>query len=138
MLSSAEQVYAARPETVRAARWYCVDYLRHVLVGPDDAVEAVLDEVRLVVSELVTNAIQAAPTEVRLQIGAQTGHIRIAVSDSGAGTPVPGRPQPTSEHGRGLWIVEQTASRWGTTRQPDGKEVWAEIALPADIFSIDN
>ncbi len=137
-MPSAEQVYAPKPESVRSARWYCVDYLRQVLMGTDDAVESILDDARLVVSELVTNAVQADPTEVRLQIGATAGLVRIVVSDTGSGTPIAGQPQPTTEHGRGLWIVEQTALRWGTTKLPAGKQVWAEIALADDVLSLDD
>ena len=134
MLPSAEQVYPPKSESVRTARWFCVDYLRNVLVGTDDEVEAVLDDVRLIVSELMTNAIQARPTQVRLEIVAGVDHVRISVADDGAGTPTPRRPQSTTEHGRGLWIVEQIAKCWGTSSRPDGKEVWAEIALAPDLI----
>ncbi len=63
--------------------------------------------------------------------------MRISVIDDGAGTPKARRPQPTTEHGRGLWIVEQIAKSWGTTTRPDGKEVWAEIALAPDLMWIE-
>ena len=137
-MPSAEQVYAPKPESVRSARWYCVDYLRQVLVGTDDAVESILDDARLVVSELVTNAVQTDPTEVRLRVAATEGLVRIVVSDTGTGTPSSEHPHPTTEHGRGLWIVEQTALRWGTTTLPGGKEVWAEIAFAGDVLSLDD
>ena len=133
-MPSAEQEYPPKSESVRNARWFCVDYLRNVLVGTDDQVEAVLDDVRLIVSELMTNAIQARPTKVRLQIAAGTDHIRVSVADDGAGSPALRRPHATSEHGRGLWIVEQIAKSWGTDSRPDGKQVWADIALEPDLI----
>jgi anti-sigma regulatory factor (Ser/Thr protein kinase) len=131
-------MYAPKPESVRSARWYCIDYLRHVLVGADEAIESILDDARLVVSELVTNAVQADSGEVGLQISASGRYVRIVVSDTGSGEPVAGRPQATTEHGRGLWIVGQTAQRWGITSVPGGKQVWAEIPLGADIVSLDD
>ncbi len=39
-------------------------------------------------------------------------------------------PGTLDEFGRGLLIVGRLVMAWGTRRTPDGKTVWAEVALP--------
>ncbi|MGW0734198.1 ATP-binding protein [Streptomyces sp. NPDC002851] len=57
--------------------------------------------------------------------------LRIEVTDTRAEVPVPTsaeRPFPHSESGRGLFLVEALADRWGVQRGPvPCKTVWAEI-----------
>jgi signal transduction histidine kinase len=133
MYSSTEQVYRPRSDAVRSARWFCVEYLHGVLFGNDSDIDATVDDARLIVSELVTNAIQAHPTEIRLRVSYNAEYVRITVSDTASGTPAQQHPTATSEHGRGLRIVDQLAKRWGTAELAEGKQVWAEIALAADV-----
>jgi anti-sigma regulatory factor (Ser/Thr protein kinase) len=133
---SVAQVYPPQAEAVRDARWLCVDYLQQVLLGDDYAIESTLDDARLVVSELVTNAIRTETSEVRLEVDAAPDHVRIAVTDADPAVPVVAVATPSADHGRGLWIVDQIARRWGTTTLAAGKQVWAEIPLRDDIISL--
>ena len=81
----------------------------------------VLDDARLLVSELVANSVRHArigPDEtIRVTAEVQNGRLRVDVIDggSGSGPPVAGgiRPSPGSESGWGLFLVETLATRWG-------------------------
>ncbi|KUL23449.1 hypothetical protein ADL15_45540 [Actinoplanes awajinensis subsp. mycoplanecinus] len=86
---------------------------------------------RLITSELVSNAIVHAATELDLVIAYTGRYLRIAVQDGSPVTPlVAGKPPPTSAvmlpgTGRGLRVVGATAAHWGVTKIPSGKIVWA-------------
>ncbi|MGW3682217.1 ATP-binding protein [Streptomyces prasinus] len=60
------------------------------------------------------------------------GVIRIEVSDTHPGSPVPTAAAADEEHGRGLTLVDALAARWGVTgRTGPGKTVRAECATVA-------
>jgi CheY-like chemotaxis protein len=86
------------------------------------------DDGMLVVSELVTNAIRHAGTPCRLQLAADEAAVRIAVTDTGAGSPDPQPFSETESHGRGLRIIGAVSSAWGVDALPDGKIVWADLS----------
>ncbi|MEU6869519.1 SpoIIE family protein phosphatase [Streptomyces sp. NPDC046751] len=83
----------------------------------------------LVLSELVTNAIRHAggPVEVRL---IRAGQLTCEVSDPSATQPRMRRALLTDEGGRGLYLVAQLTSRWGSRYTRHGKTIWAEQPLP--------
>jgi anti-sigma regulatory factor (Ser/Thr protein kinase) len=90
-----------------------------------------LDDARLLVSELVTNSVRHAGLTPRDEIGLSvedTGAgIRVAVSDPGPGfRPEGARPAPTEESGWGLMLVDRIADRWGV-HGPGDTLVWFEI-----------
>ena len=81
----------------------------------------------LVASELVTNAMIHAGTDIDLIVSEHRQAIRIAVRDHSPDLPVE-QSGPSEEHGRGLTIVAGMSSAWGVL--PDtsgGKVVWAVI-----------
>ena len=88
---------------------------------------------RLVVSELVTNAIMhgAEPVEVEVVIRSEGDVVRLAVSDGDPDTSCVLAPITRSDRpgGRGLRIVSALTRCWGTTGRADGKTVWAEFIL---------
>jgi anti-sigma regulatory factor (Ser/Thr protein kinase) len=92
------------------------------------------DDAALVVSELVTNAVQhsgcAADQTIVFDASVTGGCVLISVHDPGrAATPPRVRDEPVAHAGGlGLRLVEQIARRWGWDR-PDGRLVWAELAL---------
>ncbi len=90
------------------------------------------DSVLLIVSELLGNAVKAAvgPT-ITLRLSWTPRRVRIEVADDSARLPVAKQPALTDEGGRGLLLVSQLATRWGSHRVGSGKCVWAEVALPA-------
>ena len=93
----------------------------------------------LLLSELVTNAVQAAratvndlPVNVRLS--ANRDRLLSEVWDSNVQPPVPrvlenGFPEVDAESGRGLFLVETLSERWGwyPTQNPGGKVTWCEL-----------
>jgi anti-sigma regulatory factor (Ser/Thr protein kinase) len=89
-----------------------------------------LEDVKLLVSELVTNAVrhpdQEGPIELELSVAGEG--IRIAVSDPGEGftKPTVGPPPPDALGGRGLLIVDRLASRWGVDPGRPTR-VWFEL-----------
>jgi anti-anti-sigma factor len=88
----------------------------------------------LVVSELVTNAVLHAGTDIDLSVALRGDYLHINVRD----TDPTGRPaiqeQPEGPGGRGLGLVDVYASAWGTRSSPDGKTVWAILrAVPVTL-----
>jgi len=92
----------------------------------------------LVVSELVTNAVQhSSSRSIRVTVSrAGPASVRVGVVDKSKGRPVLGAPPSRSwgskaddddESGRGLVLVEALAHSWGTDPLPWGKRVWAEL-----------
>jgi anti-sigma regulatory factor (Ser/Thr protein kinase) len=114
---------------------YAVTAARLALAALDDLLgESQAFDVRLLVSELVTNSVQharAGPDDsiaMRLSIGGEL--IRVEISDDGPGFEPPptdvGGFEPEPERGWGLFFVAQLASRWGVEPEGDGC-VWFEI-----------
>lgn len=86
---------------------------------------------RLIVSELVANAVVHAGTAVTVSWAVVAGRLRIEVCDDSVVVPTLAYADPVAERGRGLSIVAIMASRWGIDlRGGRGKAVWAEIDLP--------
>lgn len=87
-----------------------------------------LDKTRLLVTELTTNAVLHAHSPIRVSVMPEPGHVRVEVRDDDP-RPLadPQRPDPEAESGRGLWLVDSLATRWGVNANERGKTVWFEI-----------
>jgi anti-sigma regulatory factor (Ser/Thr protein kinase) len=92
------------------------------------------DDLRLLVSELVTNSVrhggvtELAAVTLRLSIGEHV--IRVEVEDSGPGfVPRAPAPSPDRTSGFGLVLVEQLTSRWGVDVSGPVR-LWFEIDVP--------
>jgi anti-sigma regulatory factor (Ser/Thr protein kinase) len=89
-----------------------------------------LDDLRLVVSELVTNSVlHGGLTDrdsITLSVNVRPDRVRVEVVDGGRGF-TQDSPQP-GNLGWGLPIVDRLADRWGTERTSETK-VWAEFTL---------
>lgn len=85
---------------------------------------------RLVLSELVTNAVRHANTPMEVTLTLRRPYLHVAVAD-GNRDPLQSarRPPSTAEGGRGLLLVREMAQRWGWLPAGSGKVVWA--LLPA-------
>lgn len=93
-----------------------------------------LDDVRLCVSELVTNAlVHGCPDtgSILLRFTVREGLLRVEVRDGVAGVPQQGHPGDDKESGRGLLLVGACADGWGVERQTTHKIVWAEFKIHA-------
>ena len=85
------------------------------------------DDARLVVSELVTNAVVHAGTMIELDVIIRDDVLRIEVTDCGADRPNVWTEDETS--GRGLPIVEAVGHAWGVVDLGSAKTVWCELSL---------
>ncbi len=117
------------PESVTSAR-HALDRLAEVL--PPEK----LEDLRLVVSELVTNSVRHARgssyDQILLSVSVSAGSVEGRVCDSGPGFEVPYNPKPRSDlkGGWGLPIVENISDCWGVERCVNGERlacVWFEI-----------
>jgi len=82
----------------------------------------------LVVSELVTNAIQHANTDIEIFLAADSGRLRVGVRDRNPAPPVTRTTAPDALGGRGLRVVEALARSSGAFPTVDGgKFVWAVL-----------
>ncbi|WP_374204230.1 SpoIIE family protein phosphatase [Streptomyces sp. HPF1205] len=83
----------------------------------------------LVLSELITNAIRytAGPIHVRLLFDRT---LICEVADASSTSPHLRHAASTDEGGRGLFLVAQLSTRWGTRYTPEGKVIWVEQEFP--------
>jgi anti-sigma regulatory factor (Ser/Thr protein kinase) len=113
------------PDAPRAARAAIGQWL------PASVPPNLLQDARLLISELVSNSVQhAGPAEgaaITVRAGTIDGVVWFDVADVGGRGSVTRRPpQPTN--GMGLNIVDAAASRWGTSHG-EGTHVWFELPL---------
>lgn len=95
------------------SRWRCDD---------------VLEDVKLLVSELVTNAVVHAGSDVEVAVRLLHDAVRIEVVDRAPAASLrPSDPSQDAESGRGLLLVETMASAWGVESVDGGKAVWFEV-----------
>ncbi|MFJ1753674.1 SpoIIE family protein phosphatase [Kitasatospora sp. NPDC088134] len=90
---------------------------------------ALTETVELLVSELVTNAVRVARSEVQLQL-IRVDKLLVEVSDDNHNLPSLEPAESLSEHGRGLNLVSKLSEKWGTARKAVGKVVYFEMPLP--------
>ncbi|MFJ1899266.1 SpoIIE family protein phosphatase [Streptomyces sp. NPDC088115] len=88
--------------------------------------EDLSDSVELLVSEVVTNAVRYAERPVTLRL-LRTDILRCEVGDDSPQLPRQRRARDMDEGGRGLFLVNRLARRWGATRLSTGKVVWFEM-----------
>ena len=107
---------------------------RHAVDGLASTIGAdVLGDVRLLVSELVTNSLRHAELgpedKIVLGVDLEPAHVRVDVTDSGKGFEFKG-PSDDPDHveGWGLYLVATLADRWGVDRDGGGAhQVWFEL-----------
>jgi anti-sigma regulatory factor (Ser/Thr protein kinase) len=93
-------------------------------------------DLRLLVSELVTNSVRhadcAPEAKIDLRVDRRAGHVRVEVCDAGSGFDARVvEPDLLEPGGRGLFLVDRMSTRWGV----EGKSetcVWFELALDDD------
>jgi anti-sigma regulatory factor (Ser/Thr protein kinase) len=86
-----------------------------------------LGELLLCVSEVVTNAVLHAGTELRFSVSENFDRIRVEVSDGNAGMPIRKNYDLDAATGRGMLLIEELADGWGVQPLDDGKTVWFEL-----------
>ena len=126
----AHQLALSLPSTPAAA-----SEARHqavvAIAGWDTELDAeVVHTAALLVSELVTNAVQYAGTgSASLTVCLDEAVLRVEVCDASPVLPQPALPDVDSEGGRGLFLVAALADRYRAEPTENGKRCWAEIDL---------
>ncbi|MEV0845407.1 ATP-binding protein [Streptomyces sp. NPDC049954] len=117
------QVLPRAGESAKAAR----RLVQHALGAW--ALDELVDDASLVVTELVANAAHHARGDsIRVTISRlEDGGAKIAVTDRSKARPVRRAADLNAVNGRGLLLVDAVATRWGTEAKPWGKQTWAEV-----------
>jgi anti-sigma regulatory factor (Ser/Thr protein kinase) len=118
---SSRDVFPAAPYSVARARAFVTAQLSaHGMHHLDD-------EVRLVTSELATNAVSHAATPFAVTIERIEGSLRLTVDDGSVRHPRMVNPDASALNGRGLLLVRQLSTDWGVSGPSDwgAKSVWA-------------
>ena len=97
--------------------------------------------VALLVSELVTNAIEHGgpyrpDTHVDLTIDSTSDGLRIDVADPSTQMPRVGEIDVKRSSGRGLQLVEALATDWGVDTLENGKSVWLRVAIDSPDIKV--
>lgn len=90
------------------------------------------DDLHLLVSELVTNAVAHGVADARGEIELRVDHgehgVRVEVLDCGTGFDFdPSRPQSDAESCWGLFLVDRISDRWGSDVDGGRTRTWFEI-----------
>lgn len=95
---------------------------------PSDVPVTVVDDLLLLVSELVTNAVVHAGSPAVVRLDADVERIKVAVADHDTDrVPALVDGDPLASSGRGVLLVDRLAARWGVEPQREGKVVWFEL-----------
>ncbi|MFE0251272.1 SpoIIE family protein phosphatase [Streptomyces sp. NPDC059010] len=116
---------APRPQTAGQARRLTRRTLH------DWGLDSLVESTELLVSEVVANAVRFASRPLVLRLLC-TDVLRCEVEDDSPLVPRMRHARLSDEGGRGLFLVDQLARRWGATRVSTGKVVWFEQPLPSD------
>jgi anti-sigma regulatory factor (Ser/Thr protein kinase) len=116
--------FASIPASVSVARAWTVDQVHR-----QGGSQALIERVELLVSELVTNAVQhtaSTRVTVKVKIGPRS-YLEVSVHDHDRTVPHPKQATPWDYGGRGLLLVEQLSDSWGTELDSSGKWVWFRV-----------
>jgi len=119
---SHEVLLPAEPKSVAVAR----EFVSRHLVG--HGLSRLVEDVRLVVSELATNAVEHARTPFIVTLSGGDRTVLLAVQDGSTSAPARSASEALATSGRGLLLVEQLSQDWGTSTEGEAlKSVWASF-----------
>ena len=89
-----------------------------------------LEDVRLLVTELVSNSVRhAGASTVELTVAVRAGDIRVEVANQGAPfTPTPRDARQEAEPGWGLFLLDRLSDQWGLDQDSGYQRVWFEMS----------
>ncbi|WP_372487567.1 SpoIIE family protein phosphatase [Streptomyces lomondensis] len=132
-LSGSSLAPGAARALVRAA---LAEWTERGLPGAEHLTDRLADDAALVVSELVTNAVVHAGTDVEMECRLEgddqaTAALVVEVCDHHPSRAPrggePETPHDTPEYGRGLRLVGALSEAWGITYRTGRKTVWARL-----------
>jgi anti-sigma regulatory factor (Ser/Thr protein kinase) len=117
------------PESVPQAR-ECVVELAEPFVD-----EARIPDLRLVISEVITNAVRhGGEGDMLVAVTPKRDFLCVQVTDTGDGfAPRPRAYEPDEDGGFGLFLVERLTRRWGLTRENSNTRVWFEFDFAGNV-----
>jgi anti-sigma regulatory factor (Ser/Thr protein kinase) len=119
---------APEPESVPHARERVVE-----LAQPFVDEERIAD-LRLVISEVITNAVRhGGEGDMLVAVTPKQSYLCVQVTDTGDGfAPRPRAFEPDDDGGFGLFLIERLTRRWGLTREDRNTRVWFEFDFEAE------
>jgi anti-sigma regulatory factor (Ser/Thr protein kinase) len=99
----------------------------NVVLAEWDVTGEAVEPTLLVVTELLSNAIEHGRGPVWLSIQLRDESVYVEVRDDAPEPPQLQPPEPLRVRGRGLQVTEAVSSQWGWTADPPGKIVWADV-----------
>ncbi len=118
-----ERTFRPDPVTPAAVRSLVSEMLRLWECGDYE------ETASLLASELVTNALIHAGTDITVRLSLDREILLVEVEDGSLELPKPIPLTTDSERGRGLVLMQALSQKWGATRRTDGKVVWFELAV---------
>lgn len=119
-----EAQFPGDPSAPRQARSFLRVELDRMDVG-----EATIETTLLLASELVTNAVLHARTDLRVRYLVEPACLRVEVLDGNSRMPAAVAAPLDATSGRGLALVQSLANTWGIDTTDEGKAVWFEIPM---------
>ena len=124
ILWSHQATFEASPISASQARTFVSEHLT------DHRLLYLIHAVRVVTSELATNALVHAQTAFTVTLEGLEGAVLLTVRDGSRALPTRRAPQTLDTGGRGLDIVDIVSLEWGTNEDDAGsKAVWATFAI---------
>jgi anti-sigma regulatory factor (Ser/Thr protein kinase) len=124
-LAAAAEAWAKFPrerQAPTAARHFVTDVLKGWGHSP-----SLLEDAKLVVSELATNAVIHASSPFSVEIRPNGSLVRLSVRDASRAQPRVRHDNGLAISGRGLRLIDALAADWGVEIAAEGKTVWAEL-----------
>ena len=101
---------------------------RRFVTAVMDALGLPAGNIPLLVSELATNAVKHARSVFTVTVSGSPGGVRVEVADDDPRQPKAEIAGGWAQSGRGLFLVQSLATRWGVERAREGgKRIWFEV-----------
>jgi anti-sigma regulatory factor (Ser/Thr protein kinase) len=97
--------------------------------------DARLSDLRLVISEVITNAVRHGGNgDLLIAVTPKPEFLCVQVTDTGDGfAPRPRAYAPDEDGGFGLFLIERLTRRWGLTREDENTRVWFEFDFASSV-----
>jgi anti-sigma regulatory factor (Ser/Thr protein kinase) len=115
--------FSREPQAPALARHFVTDLLQRLEHS------ALLEDAKLVVSELATNAMVHARSSFTVEVHPRATGVRLSVRDASRTKPTLSDHDALAISGRGLRLIDMLAANWGVELADDGKTVWAELRV---------
>ena len=96
--------------------------------------EEVFDDLALLASEVVTNAVRHTRATCAVTVRWTGERVRVEVTDTDPARPALRDVSAHAEDGRGLLLVASLSADWGSTPDRAGKTVWFEVGPPTTLL----